>query len=82
MRMLRDHDLSAALVEGGDDVVAVEGLVGDQRARLDAVDERRDADSIEALSWQQDESDEVAERAVRARILVVMPPSERPMAWL
>src|SRR6266849_2468994 len=81
-RMLRNHDLGATLVEGGDDVVAVEGLVGDQRARLDAVDERRDADSIEALSWQQDESGEVAERAVRARILVVMPPSERPMAWL
>src|SRR6202171_6761292 len=61
-RMLRNHDLGAPLVEVGDDVVAVEGLVGDRGAKLDAVDERRDADSIEALSRQQDESDEIAER--------------------
>ena len=60
--MLRNHDFGATLVEVGDDVVAVEGLVGDQRAKLDAVDERLDADSIEALSRQQDESDEIAER--------------------
>src|ERR1700676_3447272 len=60
-RMLRNHDLGAALVEVGDDVVAVEGLVGDQGAERDPLDQRRDADSIEALSRQQDESDEVAQ---------------------
>jgi hypothetical protein len=59
--MLRDHDLSAALVEVGDDVVAVEGLVRDQGAELDALDQRA---------------------SVRARILVVMPPLDLPMAWL
>ena len=42
-RMQRDHDLSAALVEVGDDVVAVESLVGDQRAERDALDQRRDS---------------------------------------
>src|SRR5260370_25432212 len=31
-RVLRNHDLGTALIEIGDDVVAVEGLVGDQRA--------------------------------------------------
>src|SRR5260370_10421813 len=61
-RMLRNHDRGAALVEGGDDVVDVEGLVGDQRAEFNAVDERWDADRIGALSRQQHESDEIAER--------------------
>src|SRR5713101_3506659 len=61
-RMLRDHDLTAAFVEVGDDIVAVEGLVGDQRAELDALDERRDPHRVVALSRQQDESDEIAER--------------------
>ncbi len=60
-RMLRDHDLSAALVEIGDDVVAVEGLVGDQGAERDALDQRRDPHRVEALSRQQGESDEVAQ---------------------
>src|SRR5712691_283943 len=59
--MLRDHDLGAPLVKVGDDVVAVEGLVGDQRAELDPLDQRRHADGIEAPSRQQDESDEVAQ---------------------
>ena len=40
-RVLRDHDLGAALVEIGDDVVAVEGLVGDQGAEFDPLDQRR-----------------------------------------
>src|ERR1700732_167003 len=61
-RMLRDHDLGATLVEVGDDIVAVEGLVGDQRAELDPLDERRDTDGVEALSRQQHESDEIAQR--------------------
>src|SRR5216684_68435 len=60
-RVLRNHDLGTALIEIGDDVVAVEGLVGDQRAEFDPLDERRNADGIEALSRQQDESDEVAQ---------------------
>ena len=46
----------------GDDPVGVESLVGDQAAKLDALDQRRDADRVEALSRQQDESDEIAER--------------------
>src|SRR3979490_2970928 len=60
-RVLRNHDLGTALIEIGDDVVAVEGLVGDQRAEFDPRDERGNADGIEALSRQQDESDEVAQ---------------------
>src|SRR5580704_1220127 len=60
--MPSNHDLGGALVEIGDDVVAVEGLVGDQRGEIDAVEKRRDTDGVEALSWQQHESDEIAER--------------------
>src|SRR6202158_2514390 len=59
--MLRDHDLGAALVEVGDDVVAVEGFVSDQGAELDAFDKRRDSHRVVALSRQQHESDEVAQ---------------------
>jgi hypothetical protein len=50
--MLRDHDLGAALVEVGDDIVAVEGLVGDQGTELDAVDQRPDPHRVIALPRQ------------------------------
>src|SRR3954451_12544113 len=60
-RMLRDHDLGAALVEVGNDLVAVESLVGDQGTELDALDQRRDPDRIEALSGQQLEADKIAQ---------------------
>lgn len=38
--MLGNHDFRATLVEVGDDVIAVEGLVGDQSAKADALDQR------------------------------------------
>src|SRR6185312_7923818 len=60
-RMLGDDDLGAALVQLGNDAVAVEGLVGDQSVEEEAVDKRFDTDRIEALARQQDEADEVAE---------------------
>src|SRR6185437_2543252 len=40
----------------------IEGLVGDQPAKLDIFDQRRDADSIEALARQQNKSHEIAQR--------------------
>jgi len=49
--VLRDDDSGSAFVELGDDPVGVERLVGDQPAELDAVDERRHANRIEALAW-------------------------------
>src|SRR5215218_3225945 len=60
-RMLRDHDLSAALVEVSNDLVAVESLVGDQGTEFDTLDQWRDPNSVEALSGQQHEADEIAE---------------------
>src|SRR3954451_11429875 len=60
-RMLRDHHLGATPVEIGDNVIAVEGCVGDQGAEFDALDQRRDPDRIEALSGQQHKADEIAQ---------------------
>src|SRR3546814_8792388 len=59
--MLGNDDLGAALVEVGDDGVAVERLVGDQRAEAETVDERRHSDGVEAVAGQQDEAHEIAE---------------------
>ena len=41
-RVLGDHHLRTALIQFGDDPIDVEGLVGDQAAEGDALDERRD----------------------------------------
>src|SRR3954463_6632179 len=60
-RMLRDHDLGSALVEIGDNIIAVEGHIGDQGAKFDALDQRCDPDGVEALSGQQDEADQIAQ---------------------
>lgn len=61
-RMPGDDGLGAARVEIGDDGVAVERLVGDQRLEGQPFDERRSADRVEALSGQQHETHEIAER--------------------
>ena len=61
-RVLGDHRLGPALVELGDDPIAIEGCVPDQRLEGDALDERRHADGVVALTWQQDEADQVAQR--------------------
>src|SRR3954470_19396283 len=60
--MLGDHDLGAALIQVRDDVIAVEGRVGDQRPKGEPVDERRHAHRVEPLPWQEHEAHEVAER--------------------
>src|SRR5215217_6501917 len=64
--MLGDHHLSAACIEIGDQGIAVECRVTDQRAECDPVDERRHANRVEALPWQEHKAHEVAER-VRER---------------
>src|SRR6202140_4255232 len=61
-RMLGDDDLSAARVEIGDNGVAVERLVGDQRVEGQSLDQRRHPHRVEALSRQKHEAHEIAER--------------------
>ena len=60
--MLGDDDLGAAFIEVSNQGVGVEGGVGDQPAEGDIVDQRRDADRLEAMAGQQDKADQIAER--------------------
>ena len=62
LRALRNDDLGAAFVHVFDDPIGIISFVGDQRAELDAVDERRDADRVVAIARQQLEAHEIAER--------------------
>ncbi len=80
--MLRDDDPGTALIELGNDRVAVKRLVCEQRAKIDALEKRIDADGVKAMPGHKNEADEIASASVKARILVVIPPFERPMAWL
>ena len=59
--MLRDNDLGAALVEIGDDGIAVEGLVGDEALKGETIDERSNTHSIETMAGQENEADEIAQ---------------------
>src|SRR5436305_3285165 len=52
----------APRVEFGDNGVAVERLVGDQRVEGQSLNERRHAHRVEALSRQKHEAHEIAER--------------------
>ncbi len=91
-RMLGDHHLRAASVQVRDDPVDVEGLVGDQPAERDPLDQRRDSDRVEALARQQLEPDKVAERvgqrddlrgpaAARAAYGLALSPPFEPCPW-
>src|SRR4029077_2475612 len=55
-RMLRDHDLGAPLIEIANDRIAVEGLVSDQAAESQTVDQWSGPDRIETMAGQQDEA--------------------------
>ena len=82
-RMLRDHHLGAAPVEIGDDVVAVEGCVGDEGVELkDPRSAARPRGVSKRCPGSSTKRTRLPRASVRARILVVMPPLERPMAWL
>ena len=59
--MLRDDDLGSALVEVFDDPVGIKGLVGDQAAEFDILDQGCDADGDEAVAGQQDKPHQVPE---------------------
>ena len=60
--MLGDDDLGTAGVQVGDEGVAVEGFVSDQRAKIYAVEEWQRADRIVTVAGQQVEAHEIAER--------------------
>ena len=57
-----DDDLGAAVVQFRNDGIAVEGLVSDQSAKSQTIDQRSDADRIEAMAGQKNKAHEIAER--------------------
>jgi hypothetical protein len=57
----RDDGGGATFVHLGAQPVIVEGLVADQRGKIDDGDQRCNADAIMALAGQQDEADQIAE---------------------
>src|SRR5690348_4203057 len=61
-RMLGDGGFGAARVEIGNNGIAVECLVGDQRVEGQSLDERRHAHRVEALPRQKHEAHEIAKR--------------------
>src|SRR5258708_30974276 len=58
----RDDRQSTALVQLEAQPVAVKGLVADQRAQRNAIQQRLDANAVVALAWQKDEAGEIAKR--------------------
>lgn len=89
---LRDADQRAACVHLRDDPIAVESLVGQQRVEADALDQWGHAHRVEAVSRQQDETDEVAERirqrqdlgrpaALRLAYRLTLSPPFEPCPW-
>src|SRR5437588_8016014 len=90
--MLGDDGLGATRVEVGDDDVAVERLITDERVESQSLDERRHPHRIEALSWQKHEAHEIAERigegqdfgghaAFRAADRLALGPPFAPCPW-
>src|SRR5215216_7291307 len=91
-RMLGDDDLGTARIEIGDNDVAVESLVGNHRIELQSCDERRNANRVEAVPWQEYEADQIAERigerqdfgghaAFRAADRLALGPPFAPCPW-
>src|SRR6516164_867331 len=69
-----------SIIEGGDEGVGVERLVGDQSAGIDGFDERLGASQIVILARAEHHLDRVAEGIDERVNLVVNPPRDRPMA--
>jgi hypothetical protein len=90
--MLRDDDLRLAFVQVFDDPVGIKGLVGDQAAEFDILDQGCDADGVEAVAGQQDKPHQVPKRvgqredfggpaALRLADGLVLGPPFAPCAW-
>ena len=59
--VLRNADQRTAGIHVGDDPIAVESLVGQDRIEADPVDQGGHADRIEAMARQQNETNKVAQ---------------------
>ena len=90
--MLRYDDFGAALIEVGDDRVAVTSLVGEQGAQLDPREEWCDTDSVDALPRKENEAHEIAKRICQSEDLgghsalgaaygLILSPPFEPCPW-
>ena len=61
--------LGAAFVHLPDDPIGVEGLVGDERSELNALDQRRHTDRVIAVAGQQFEAHQIAQRIGKGKDL-------------
>ena len=90
--MLRDYDLGLAFVHVFDDPVGIEGLVGDQAAEFDVLDQGRKAHGVKAMAGQQGEPHQVPKcvgqredfggpAALRFADCLIFGPPFAPCAW-
>jgi len=63
----RDDGNGAAVVQFGAQPIHIEGFVGEQSLKVDALDRRRDTDTdtVVTLAWHQDEARKIAQRIDR-----------------
>lgn len=78
--MLRDDDLRLAFVQLFDDPVGIKSLVGDQADEFDVFDQRCDADVSKRWPGSRTNCTKFPSASVSARILVVQPPFDFPIA--
>src|SRR5919206_1829035 len=92
VRLGRDHRGGTTIVEVRPEPVGVEGLVAEQSAKGDALDQRLHADAVVPLAGQQDETHQVTERidqsddlggqpAARAADGLILSPPFAPLAF-
>src|SRR6185312_9954831 len=90
--MLRDYDLRLALVHIFDDPVGIKSLVSDQPPEFEVLDQRRDADGVEAMAGEQNEPHQIPKRigqredfggpaALRFADRLIFGPPFAPCAW-
>ena len=90
--MLRDYDLGLAFVHVCDDPVGIKGLVGDQAAEFDILDQGCDTDGVKAMAGQQDEPHQIPKcvgqredfggpAALRLADGLIFGPPFAPWAW-
>lgn len=78
--MLRDDDLRSAFVQVFDDPIGIESLVGDQPAEFDVLIKCATPTVSKRWPGSRMNRTKFPSASVRARILVVQPPFDLPMA--
>ena len=78
--MLRDDDFSTSFVQLFNDSVGIKGLVRDQPVEFDVLDQGCDATVSKRWPGSRTKRTRLPKASVSARILVVIPPLDLPIA--